>query len=289
MYSPGLGRFISRDSIGYNGGGYGLYGAYFAPNFMDPMGLEPCTCDCDPGQADVSGDINKMIQDVIDAAVAGGAKAQGDIRKAIEAGLIGGGGGFLTGIEAKVKAAVDAGTLKGKKCPPKKGFGQAYVYVVCGQCIGSDKLGHFLEEGLAYLDISNDPKLGEAFAKAFGYWAEGLAPPGMTPDIYKWLTTGSTTLNFAGRSVTVPNGSVYGAYGDQAPVVGLLDPNGSASPADLAANEAGLTFWRDLMGAPVGGFKVDICKYVNKDWNHTKGNNPNIPGVPRPGPPAAKP
>lgn len=36
-YSPNLGRFISRDPIGYTDG-MGLYGAYFVPNAMDPEG-----------------------------------------------------------------------------------------------------------------------------------------------------------------------------------------------------------------------------------------------------------
>jgi RHS repeat-associated protein len=38
MYSPGLGRFISRDPMGYVSGS-SLYGAYFAPNGLDPLGL----------------------------------------------------------------------------------------------------------------------------------------------------------------------------------------------------------------------------------------------------------
>jgi len=39
MYSPGSGRFIQRDTAGYVDG-YLLYGAYFAPNGMDPMGMD---------------------------------------------------------------------------------------------------------------------------------------------------------------------------------------------------------------------------------------------------------
>jgi RHS repeat-associated protein len=38
-YDVGLGRFVSRDPIGYEGGGMGLYGAYFVPGGLDPSGL----------------------------------------------------------------------------------------------------------------------------------------------------------------------------------------------------------------------------------------------------------
>jgi RHS repeat-associated protein len=39
MYSPGLGRFISRDPAGYVDG-YSLYSGYFVPNGLDPSGLD---------------------------------------------------------------------------------------------------------------------------------------------------------------------------------------------------------------------------------------------------------
>lgn len=53
MYSPGLGRFVSRDMHrqGLPLGGYhdgpSLYSAYFAPNGLDPTGMYEC---CKPGQ-----------------------------------------------------------------------------------------------------------------------------------------------------------------------------------------------------------------------------------------------
>ena len=39
MYEVGLGRFIERDPIGYRGGML-LYGAYFVPDSLDPLGLD---------------------------------------------------------------------------------------------------------------------------------------------------------------------------------------------------------------------------------------------------------
>jgi RHS repeat-associated protein len=41
QYSPTLGRFVGRDPIGYKGGGYGIYCAYFVPNQKDPSGMAP--------------------------------------------------------------------------------------------------------------------------------------------------------------------------------------------------------------------------------------------------------
>src|SRR5258708_13625513 len=67
---------------------------------------------------------------------------------------------------------------------------------VCGHCIGTDKLGHFLEHGLAYYDITKSKS--EAYATAWGYWTEGLVDPGMTPQIYRWLLNGKVTFNWVG-------------------------------------------------------------------------------------------
>jgi hypothetical protein len=43
MYDPGLGRFCSRDPIGF-ADGESLYGAYFSLNTVDPSGLCKCCC-----------------------------------------------------------------------------------------------------------------------------------------------------------------------------------------------------------------------------------------------------
>ena len=37
-YHAQLGRFVTRDPIGYEGGGWNLYAAYFVPNRVDPHG-----------------------------------------------------------------------------------------------------------------------------------------------------------------------------------------------------------------------------------------------------------
>lgn len=57
----------------------------------------------------------------------------------------------------------------------------------------------------------------------------------------------------------------------------VLDPNGSASPADLAANAAGLDLWKQIMNGNLQPGSFDICKFVNDKWDQTK--NPNVPGA----------
>ncbi len=41
-YEPVLGRFVSRDPIGYMGGGMSMYAGYMVPNSMDPTGYRAC-------------------------------------------------------------------------------------------------------------------------------------------------------------------------------------------------------------------------------------------------------
>ncbi|QDV45610.1 tRNA3(Ser)-specific nuclease WapA precursor [Stieleria neptunia] len=41
MYDPIAGRFCSRDPIGYRGGGFNTYVAYYVPTQVDPTGLQP--------------------------------------------------------------------------------------------------------------------------------------------------------------------------------------------------------------------------------------------------------
>jgi hypothetical protein len=249
-------RFISRDPIKYEGGGLGMYAAYFLPNQLDPFGLEPCPCDCDRDPTgkitapDVAPAINAMIQKVIDDAAAKPGATQNSIAIAVNAELISGMG--ITGIESQLKSGLISG---GKQCPEipfgKFKVGSATVFNIGGECVGSDKLGHFLEEGLNYYKLSVESGLGDAYANAWGEWTEGLIPAGMDSALHTWLTTGTMDMVFAGNVIPgYPIGDMYGTFGDQAanPFTGIntvLDPHGSASPADLSANAGGLEHAHD--------------------------------------------
>jgi hypothetical protein len=141
--------------------------------------------------------------------------------------------------------------------------------------VGTDKLGHFFEEGLVYYDIAASK--GDKYATAWGYWTEGLTPPGMDAQTWTWLNTGRVNMNFAGNTNGVQNATLWGQFGDQYQGV-ILDPRGTASPADLEANEAGWNVWKDFMATQPGKLTFDICSYMKgKKLDHIL--NPNIPGA----------
>lgn len=148
--------------------------------------------------------------------------------------------------------------------------------MLCGQCVGTDKVGHFFEEGMTYHHIKKQK--GEAYAIAWGYWTEGLVPPGMDMAMWTWLTTGTIDVYFLGNIQNMNIAQTWATFGDEFNGT-VLDPNGSAGMADLAANESGMAFYDDLAGSNPGTFKFDICKYMKgKDWSHiTKKNKPGAP------------
>ena len=63
MFSAKMGRFIARDPIGYIDG-HSLYGAYFAPNGFDPMGLSSMPW-YDPSTYIVQKAIDQLLDDAL--------------------------------------------------------------------------------------------------------------------------------------------------------------------------------------------------------------------------------
>lgn len=86
--------------------------------------------------------------------------------------------------------------------------------------------------------------------------ALGLTPPNLTQEIYDWLKENFT----------------FGKLQD-------WGYDNAASPADIAANESGFQFWKDLASWKKDD-KFDICKYVNDKWDEIK--NPSKPVDPKP-------
>lgn len=250
----------------------------------------PSTCLCKPNQTDATDTVNELIQTEIDQALAKPETAnfQG-IRQQIEDQLIGPTSlryPLYCGITIKLIQAISDEKIEGEHCKcPVEYWGITMHSVpsikVGGHCIGTDKLGHFFEEGLIYYDIAQQKD--ERHAIAWGYWSEGIAPPDWDADIYNWLMTGEIKRNFCGRIMTTQNKRTWGQFGDQM-TNGLrnviFDPAGAASPADLAANHAGYRFFKDLATVDLSkGFKFDIKNYISKDWNQM--TKPNIPGAAR--------
>lgn len=261
----------------------------------------PSYCPCKDGQKDVKDDINKLFNDAIAAACKGGA----GLRKGLESELIGGGDGVLTGIETKVNAAIKGGSIEGNDCDPG---GSAPSIVVCGVCIGTDKLGHFVEEGLFYQDIQAKLKgikdvRPDKVARAVGQMLEGIdpmaedftQPEGQMLEDYHPLGSELTEaeqvaatqlydMNFAGHAIRTSGSLHWGVYAE--PVRPPEDSYGGgeaqSSPADLAANEAGSDWWGQILSADCSNPpKFDICKCVTPKWD--EGKNPRKEKCRRPG------
>jgi len=155
---------------------------------------------------------------------------------------------------------------------------------LCGHCVGTDKIGHFIEEGLMYAIVQSQ-KRDKKFALALGYWLEGMTPPGYhkDPDLQSFLAEGAFMFISPTGHERLAIADKWAYFQDRG-----LDPNGGASPADIAANEGGLQFYDELsdwiQGDKGEPFDFDICRYVNEKWDHTK--NPNVKvgeqPVPRP-------
>ena len=285
-----VGSWISEDPINFKGRDYNLhrYVGNSSLIYVDPMGLAFCTCGCCEGQKDTADYVNALIQGVIDQAI----KADGATHETVKQELINKLMQKPT-IGDQVAKAASTGQIEGVKCtwrsPNIKGFGSleltgATMIVLCGHCVGTDKLEHFLETGLNYYIISQE--YNDDYAKAWGYWSEGLTPPNWNRSIANWLFEGITQNIYSWGILQKQqlNYSWWGCLGDQTGIGGLantvIDPNGSASPADLAANESGLDFWKWFMKTPLSEMNsFDICTYVTKEWDQIQ--NPNIPGARR--------
>jgi hypothetical protein len=211
-----------------------------------------------------------------------------------------------TNFEYFLEGKIDSGDVDGNDCGKRMNTGRgvresASSIKLCGQCVGTDKLTHFFEEGLAYYDITQSTGSSE-YAIAWGYWTEGIAPPNLTTEIWDWLNDpdNAVPVQLPGgvNPVKFPTGDLlWGWLTDQWPAPGkgplgittvVPDPNGAGSPADLAANESGLDFWTEILERD-GGLNGDfnICDYVTEDWDHLK--NPNVKVPPRAHNPPARP
>ena len=288
MYDAISGRFCSRDPIQFYGSRCNLYklAKGRATVWLDPTGLLPCTSPCDLNQAPA----NNVINDIVNEAL--GSRHGRPIRDVLVDALI---TGTLTetGIEQDLRSQINSGDRRIKSGDD----GTSPVMVLqCGSdrfCVGTDKIGHFFEEGLAYYDIAVTHGHGLDYAVAWGEWTEGLVPNGMDANMWEFLhnQVGQITFDMAPGPTAKPGGSAwpasyldwFGWFGDSG-----KDPKGDASPADLAANLSGYDFWDRLMNSPEGRPpQFDICDFVHPGWDHLR--NPNKAGEPRGANPPRKP
>ncbi len=146
----------------------------------------------------------------------------------------------------------------------------APVVKLNGICVGTDKIGHMFQQGFQYYYISQRGRVagtmtglgrGDQYARAWGEWMEGELSPATrgNPAIMAWLRRMSRG---AAGSVGI-RGQRQGHFG--------LASTGVHSRGDLAANEAGMRFYRDLLGNPYMTF--DINRYITPDWNEQVSGN----------------
>jgi len=158
------------------------------------------------------------------------------------------------------------------------------IKVMCSgrsHCVGTDKIGHFFQQGHMIYQISST--MGNLRAIAFSKWSEGL----MTDDDLEnllpaedreWLTeTGSVDFTAWPYESKIP---AFKEKWGGIPIAGI--DFAERSTADHAANLAGSSFWSKYYkgnyhppGGPFPfhggkGNKFDICDFVAKEWEDPK-------------------
>jgi len=249
-YDPVTGRWPSRDPIGEMGclNVYGMVSNRVV-NWIDILGLAEVDCKaCNSckGKKDISKEIDQRIakfngkpDDLY--------KAEGVNKKRI--------GIPMTVIESWADNHAEATSPKNSKYKGTRldNFLGSFLnkcVLVCGKCIGTDKLGHMLQQGYEYRILN--AKHGKGAGEAYGKWAEGVGNAN-DPEYKKH----AAAINQMG----IP----FGGYG--------LNASGVISNADLAANKKGEKLYEDIAN---GNFK-SICDYINDD-TLDEGVNKNVYG-----------
>ncbi|MDH3974165.1 MAG: DUF4157 domain-containing protein [Deltaproteobacteria bacterium] len=122
-------------------------------------------------------------------------------------------------------------------------------------CIGSDKLGHFFQQGRDYFYISVTLGRGDDYARGFGEWLEGRMPANSA--IAGWIEH-MDDQDWPGFERLAFNRPFWeGVFG--------LSTTGVFSRGDLAANEAGMEFYKRVYASPNVTFSSRA--YINGQWN----------------------
>ena len=139
--------------------------------------------------------------------------------------------------------------------------------------IGTDKIGHFFQQGHMLYEISVAPLgptglEGPAYAKGFAQYTEGLPISPAVPGCQEWLNHGSFAFFGLFDNEAIKLSSLRERWGGRVVPRAVPQPwRAQRSEADVAANLSGMRFWSDLMRGKFtqsGGF--DICDYINRAW-----------------------
>lgn len=123
-------------------------------------------------------------------------------------------------------------------------------------CIGTDKLGHFFQQGWEYYQIAVLDGKGEEVARRYGEWLEGVAARAAYADDESYFLR-----QRSGRAAG------YGGFG--------RTTSGVISHADLAANVAGLHFYQDLTASRF----QSMAGYVTTNWCEELNPNDYTPAM----------
>ncbi len=306
-YNPELGKFQTRDRLGYIDG-MNLYTAYFAPNGIDPTGLRECDCKnkngC-KGLKDARQKLNKFVNKKIQFAKSNYKStlmavihdsddyespldlfwdmvAEDDPTQFVLPF------GFIplasTHIENEIifnwsdEYRKSNYHRKGKAdcikitCPYRTQFAFTRSY-----CIGTDKIGHFFQQGHQGYEIWKEAGLDSDAAKVLGKgyldWTEGLyKPTKQNEHITNWLKKGYFTFKVYGDKPfkLSKDERRYGDIRQPIPLYPWFSIDiqiAVASPQDQQANFRGMDWWKKYhnnWNNP--DFKFDICDHVSDKW-----------------------
>jgi hypothetical protein len=122
-------------------------------------------------------------------------------------------------------------------------------------CIGSDKLGHFFQQGRDYFYITDVLGKSDAYALGFGEWLEGRTPA--DPAVSAWIDR-MNERDWPGFDELMFGISFWrGVFG--------LSTTGVFSRADLEANRAGMEFYKRVYASPKTRFSARA--YIDGQWN----------------------
>lgn len=157
----------------------------------------------------------------------------------------------------------------------------APVINLCGVCVGSDKIGHFFQQGGEYFFIGEalrqriqtwTPEERQSFLDRIDGGLGSVLPPTeqeedriiklYTDEYGKWLEgfpnrLSDEEITWLRSNMLISEEYSFGHYGRKS--------SGVLSRGDLEANLQGGRFYRDAMRRP--GMRLDICHYVNDGWN----------------------
>jgi RHS repeat-associated protein len=297
VYDPVTGRWTSQDPLFFpmfkvtgflnsqpisREGESNLYGYIRSRpiQLVDPSGwLEACCEGRCGGLANFRPTLNAHINGLINAAIAAAATPGTNARSvlwgwtALDAAVWADTGYGLaiptTAIENWIHTQVGRGAVKAGL---KKQFGPIRgrltdtadcMNIVCNgraSCVGSDKIGHFFQQGHMGFEIAK--KKGGKYATAFFHWTEGIyniIESQAFSDQLRWLQTEKFEFHHFGVVDLETYQEEWG--GNVAPGTHV-----ARSQADVWANYHGMKFWEAFDNGVFGPGKktFDICDYLNK-------------------------